>query len=177
MTNAIFVFVFVVNGFLLRKFSVDSWCVVRWRCCGFMDVLKMKQLNRRTGRKIRWRNKIAGEINLPSLVISTHAQCLQHSTSGVGTTFGICLELHFKCFGGLAGIGHAGRHSTFPRSQKQFCSQPVKFDGISLQFSKYCPLYSHVPLSTQRMRSAKFNVCGFFFEEKKQKKILNYSIW
>lgn len=90
---------------------------------------------------------------LPSLVASTQAQCLQHSSSGIGTTFGTCLALHFKCFGGLAGTGQAGRHSTFPRSQKQCCSHPVKLAGISLQLSKYCPLYSHVPLSTQRIRS------------------------
>lgn len=98
--------------------------------------------------------------NSPSFVISTQAQCLQHSSSGVGTTFGICFELHFNCFGGLANTGHDGRHSTLPRSQKQCCSQPVKFTGMSLQLSKYCPLYSHVPLSTQRILSVQKNKCS-----------------
>lgn len=90
---------------------------------------------------------------LPSFVESTQAQCLQHSSSGMGTTFGICFKLHFKCFGGLGATGHDGRHSTFPRSQKQCCSHPVKFTGILLQLSKYWPLYSHVPLSIQRILS------------------------
>lgn len=61
---------------------------------------------------------------------------------------------HGKRDGGLAGSGgHAGRHSTLPRSQKQCWSHPVKFVGMSDQLSKYLPLYSHVPLSTHFIRS------------------------
>lgn len=57
--------------------------------------------------------------NLPSLVDAfTQAQCLQHSTSGIGTIFGTCCESHFKRFGGLdETTWHDGRHSTLPRSQ------------------------------------------------------------
>lgn len=93
-------------------------------------------------------------LNLPLTGFAgTHAQCLQHSSSGMGTIFGIWLTPHFKSFGGFGETGQDGRHSTFPRSQKQCCSQPVKFAGISLQLSKCCPLYSHDPLSMQRIFS------------------------
>lgn len=109
--------------------------------------------------------------NLP-LVVFTHAQCLQHSSSGIGTMLGIWLAPHFKRFGGFSGTGQDGRHSIFPRSQKQCCSQPVKFTGISLQLSKCCPLYSHVPWSMQRIFSNyTTNICDNFIKIEKRKMI------
>ena len=86
--------------------------------------------------------------------VSPQAHRLQQSSS---SSIGISLAnlgLHGSVGGGNAGTGgQAGRHSTFPPSQKQCCSQPEIVLGISDQFSKLFPLYSHVPLSMHFIRS------------------------
>lgn len=37
----------------------------------------------------------------PFVTESTHAQCLQQSSSGIGTIFGVCCAVHFRRFGGF----------------------------------------------------------------------------